>query len=208
MTDAPLSPRQRILEAVVTCIEQDGVNNLTTRRIAEQAGTNIAAINYYFRSKDLLVTEALAMTLRHMLGDLDALSAADVPFPQALEQALSYLIAGGQRFPGTIMAHFYPILVERRSDTPGAQSLRQAFDLLAERAVHSYPAFPPEQVRLALFQVVASVFFVLLSPGMLSGAVPLDLAGADAPAFLARYQTEAFLRILGVGAAPRSTAAK
>lgn len=198
MTDPAPSARQRILEAVVTCIEQDGLNTLTTRRIAEQAGTNIASINYYFRSKDLLVAEALAMTLRHMLGDLAELGGADGPFPQVLEQALTYLIAGGQRFPGTIVAHFYPILIEHRYDTPGAQSLRQVFDLLAGRAVQSYPAIPAGQVHLALFQVIASTFFGMLVPGMFVDAIPVDPNGPEAPAFLARYQTGAFLRLLGL----------
>ena len=42
-----IPPRQLILEAVVTCIEKYGIDKLTTRRIAEAAGTNVASINYY-----------------------------------------------------------------------------------------------------------------------------------------------------------------
>src|SRR5574341_1009582 len=53
----PLSPRDQILGAVLTAIEKHGIDSLTTRKIAEEAGTNIASINYYFRSKDLLVEE-------------------------------------------------------------------------------------------------------------------------------------------------------
>ena len=57
---------------MIDCIEKDGINNLTTRAIAREAGTNIASINYYFRSKDALVAEALQMSLDHMLGDIRA----------------------------------------------------------------------------------------------------------------------------------------
>ena len=50
--------RGLIIEAVIDCIEKYGIDKVTTRRIAEQAGTNIASINYYFRSKDVLLAAA------------------------------------------------------------------------------------------------------------------------------------------------------
>ena len=41
-------------------LEKAGPNKLTTRSIAAQAGVNIAAINYYFTSKEALLEAALA----------------------------------------------------------------------------------------------------------------------------------------------------
>lgn len=41
----------KIIEAAIECIEQFGLKGATNRRIAEKAGVNLAAINYYFRSK-------------------------------------------------------------------------------------------------------------------------------------------------------------
>ncbi len=62
--------RRAILEAVVTCIEKYGIDKVTTRKIAVEAGTNIASINYYFRSKDELIEETLSMTIHHMMEDV------------------------------------------------------------------------------------------------------------------------------------------
>ena len=51
--------RRSILEAVVTCIEKYGIDKVTTRKIAVEAGTNLASINYYFRSKENLFLAVL-----------------------------------------------------------------------------------------------------------------------------------------------------
>ena len=61
--------RQLILEAAIGCIEKYGLENVTTRKIAQQAGTNIASINYHFRSKDELIAETLTLTSKHMLEE-------------------------------------------------------------------------------------------------------------------------------------------
>ena len=45
---------EKIITATVECIEKYGIKGTTIRQIAETAGVNIAAINYYFRSKDQL----------------------------------------------------------------------------------------------------------------------------------------------------------
>ena len=54
-----LPPRDRIIATTINIIGQEGIQNLTTRSIAKAAAVNIAAINYYFGSKDKLVELAL-----------------------------------------------------------------------------------------------------------------------------------------------------
>ena len=52
--------------ATIDCIGRDGIQSLTTRKIAKEAGVNSAAINYYFGSKEKLVEKALNQTLNEM----------------------------------------------------------------------------------------------------------------------------------------------
>ncbi|MBN2385486.1 MAG: helix-turn-helix transcriptional regulator [Anaerolineales bacterium] len=95
------SPRQRILPAVVVCIAKYGIDKLTTRKIAEQAGTNAASINYYFRSKDELLAEALARAIHPMLEEvLAAIDDQERPFQAVREEVFFYLIDGATRSPG------------------------------------------------------------------------------------------------------------
>ena len=164
MTKTP--PRQLIIEAVVACIEKYGIDKLTTRKIAEEAGTNIASINYYFRSKEELVAETLTTTINHMMEDVfAAIADTGKPFEETLREVFFYLIDGATRFPGISTAHLYAAVVEKRYDSPGGQAIVRVFERLAERAVKELPQKDPEEIRFQMAQVVSSIMFSMLAPG-------------------------------------------
>lgn len=54
-----LSTKERIIKVTMNIIIAEGFQNVTIRKIATQAGVNIAAINYHFGSKDAVINEAL-----------------------------------------------------------------------------------------------------------------------------------------------------
>jgi AcrR family transcriptional regulator len=56
--------RDRLVAATRSCVRARGVADTSSRLIAETAGANLAAITYYFGSKDELVAVALAEELR------------------------------------------------------------------------------------------------------------------------------------------------
>ncbi len=60
--------RQRLLDATRECLCRQGVAATTSRDIATAAGANLAAITYYFGSKDDLVAAALLEALREWLA--------------------------------------------------------------------------------------------------------------------------------------------
>lgn len=158
--------RQLILEAVVTCIEKYGIDKVTTRKIALEAGTNIASINYYFRSKDELLDETLSMTIHHMMEDVFA-SIDDVqqPFDTVLTDVFFYLLDGTRQFPGISRAHLYKAVVERDMKSISAQAMIKVFERLVQRAVREYPGKSSADLRLLLSEILSSIMFSLLSPG-------------------------------------------
>jgi AcrR family transcriptional regulator len=60
--------RQRLLEATRECLGRKGLAATTSRDIARTAGANLAAITYYFGSKEELVAAALLDALRDWLS--------------------------------------------------------------------------------------------------------------------------------------------
>ena len=155
--------RQLILEATVDCIEKQGLEAVTTRRIAVQAGTNLASINYHFRSKEHLLQEVLAMTIKHMLQDVfEAIDDASQPFESVFSNVLFYLLDGAVRFPGITSAHLRQALDERGSIS--SKGMSRVFDGLAQRAVQAYPARDADLVRLRMAQVMSSILFTMLQP--------------------------------------------
>ena len=155
--------RQLILEATVDCIEKHGLESVTTRRIAVQAGTNLASINYHFRSKEHLLQEVLAMTIKHMLQDVfEAIDDASRPFESVFSDVLFYLLDGAVRFPGITAAHLRQALDDRGSIS--SKGMSRVFDGLAQRAVQAFPARDADLLRLRMAQVMSSILFTMLQP--------------------------------------------
>jgi AcrR family transcriptional regulator len=179
------SSQQMILEAVITCIEKYGVEKTTTRKIAQEAGTNIASINYYFRSKDDLIAQALGSSLEHMMEDsLAILQNDEQVFDEILRAWMTYIVEGAQRYPRLIMAHMYEPLVEKRFDAPGPETFRNMLDLLTNRAAQAYPQKSDQALRLALVDVISTMLFRILAPGFFN-----ELVGLSAAELAERYTT-------------------
>ena len=66
------APQERIVLATIQSIEQYGVSRATVRRSADVAGVNVAAINYYFGSKDRLLEAGYSPDV--VVGDMDSVS--------------------------------------------------------------------------------------------------------------------------------------
>ncbi|HEX3012559.1 MAG TPA: TetR/AcrR family transcriptional regulator [Syntrophomonadaceae bacterium] len=70
--------KERIMQAAVSIIAEEGFQSATTRKIAARAEVNVAAINYHFGSKEAVinealktVTDALRDTFEHLKKDGD-----------------------------------------------------------------------------------------------------------------------------------------
>jgi TetR/AcrR family transcriptional repressor of bet genes len=55
----------QLMEATIDCIAARGFTELTLADVAKAAGLSVGIVNFYFRSKDVLLIE----TLRHMVAD-------------------------------------------------------------------------------------------------------------------------------------------
>ena len=94
--------KQHILESTIDAIEKHGLQNLTTRVIAQEAGVNNAALHYYFGTKERLLDEALSTTLNHMLEDTEEILTSDMHIRDRLIAVFTYLVEGVLRFPNLI----------------------------------------------------------------------------------------------------------
>jgi len=54
-----LSTKEKIIKVTMEIIAAEGFQNVTVRKITSRAGVNLAAVNYYFGSKDAVINEAL-----------------------------------------------------------------------------------------------------------------------------------------------------
>ena len=170
---------QRIITAAITCIERVGIRSATVRRIAEEAGVNVAAINYYFRSKEQLMERAMDTTLNNAFDWEHFIETESAPPKERLVAILEHLTAGAQAFPEITRAHFITPLVEHQTDALPYHRFREfmerLYDDLVSRGVNS-----GEELRTAILQAVtASILGIGLLLDFSVGFAPRDLTDPE-----------------------------
>lgn len=82
--------KQKLIDTVINLLnEGEEVKNLTARRISLAAGTNLAMINYCFKSKDELIKEAV---LRIVRDEFDQHAKINLPGNSPKEQLKDILV--------------------------------------------------------------------------------------------------------------------
>jgi AcrR family transcriptional regulator len=161
----------RILLATIECIELYGVRGATNRRIAAQAGVNVAAMNYYFRSKEALIQRAMAMTIENAFRYEDF---ADFPAGSASERCIAvfdHLMAGGCAYPGLTRAHFTDLFSTGNYETQVVTSVNQFVADLAIDMARLGCTLPPDELQIACMQITSAAMFIILAPRMFEGGI-------------------------------------
>ncbi len=83
------SSRDRILETAERLFIEQGVENTTVREIAREAGTNLALLNYYFKSKENLFDEIFNNLLEKYTPSLPIILNAELPLNKKIEDYVS-----------------------------------------------------------------------------------------------------------------------
>lgn len=71
--------RERLLEAAISCLQEQGYARTTSRDLVAASGTNLASIGYHFGSKEGLLNAALLEAFQRWLKPLIALAAEPGP---------------------------------------------------------------------------------------------------------------------------------
>lgn len=193
MTEKEPSTQEAILLATINCINEYGIEQLTTRMIAEKAGANIASINYYFRTKEQLVNKALEITIKHMLEDVVAtVDDHTLALRQTLSDVFFYLIEGGHRYPGITTAHLYSLVIEKDYHSISAKSFQEAFECILERVLENFPEQDPARLRLLLSNIFSAIMFMMLTPGFFNQAEKYQPTNEEHCRNLAEHFTEFF----------------
>lgn len=165
MNEKEPTTQETILLATIDCINEYGIEHLTTRMIAEKAGANIASINYYFRTKEVLVNQALEITIKHMLEDVnETIQDPDMDFREVLRGVVYYLISGAAANMGITQAHLYRLVIEKDYQSVSATSFMAVFEGLLSRANEAFPDHEPAYLRKILASIFSAIMFMMQTP--------------------------------------------
>ena len=177
---------QRLIASAIDEIERHGLGQLTVRNVAAAAGVNIAAVNYYFRSKETLVAAALEGSVRNMLEDTDAFLTRMPDDPQAvLTELLASYLEGALRYPRLARALLHDAFTIDDYRGPFPVLFKPALQRLCD-AVRA--AVPSLDERGAAQRVVAAVS-AMLFPGYFAGLYA-PLGALDSEAERQRYAAQ------------------
>ncbi|MCK8786988.1 TetR family transcriptional regulator [Roseomonas sp. NAR14] len=156
--DAEVPPEQRILLAAIAIFSEHGFDGATLRQITDRARVNLAAVNYYYRSKDELVRrvlERLMGPIQARLAALEACEAAAAPGFPTLEAVIEAMVrptvtlsrdeSGGR----PLIRLLLQVRALPRPET--ARFFQERVDPIVERFVAAIGRARPELARADIF---------------------------------------------------------
>jgi len=180
----PNSVEEKIISAAVECLERFGMEGTTNRAIANIAGINSAAINYYFRNKEVLIQKVMERTMDNAFDWKDL---AELPGHTPIERCseiFNHLIEGGLNYPGITRAHFHDLLISGRYDSLVVQRLNQFAVQLCDDLLSRGYAKPRAELELACMQIMNAVFMTILVPQLYQKSFGMDVSD---PAVRSRF---------------------
>ncbi len=174
MEEKSVNVEEKIIQAAIDCIEQNGIQATTNRKIAEIAGVNGAAVNYYFRSKDVLIQKVMEVTLKNAFDWQDFSFSEEVTPQEECETILNHLLEGATNYPQMTRAHFYQIVNEGNYDIPTVNRLDQFITLLVADLRRHGADLDEDTLRLAVAQMMSAMFLMSLAPGLFHNSLNFD----------------------------------
>jgi len=168
--------RQKIVMSTIQCIEKYGLEHVTTRRITEMSGVNVAAINYHFGSKDNLIKAVLKITLDE--GFVNNINDYNEEWSShtyhALENFLKDTLTGMMNYPNLTKAHFQESFNNNTHDGYSINRFNKFLTTFQTLVKDLLKSTTEQQQKLDIIQIWSA----LMVPGMMPG-IFREFLGSD-----------------------------
>ncbi len=166
MSNEDASVQGKIIEATVECIEREGIQSVTIRKIAKLAGVNSAAINYYFRSKEKLVEEVMRRTVEHVFEDWrEIINDESRSVRERLFLLFTDYMEGAVMYPGISKAHMWEPLINNNYDALFVKLLNGFFQNLVKKLSLELKR-PVKELKLVVIHLFSAVTMPILMPDL------------------------------------------
>lgn len=168
--------KEHIVIATIECIEQKGIQSVTVRDIANKAGINIAAVNYYFGSKDNLLKEALTYSLYSSLTEnYEEIVQANPDSYSMIRAFFREIFQGSLQWPNVTRSHFYGPIIDNNYEGVFVDWLNDTADKLTAR-VQTINAgkVDTETLKLTLAQMISALLLCSLMPDLFNSFLGFD----------------------------------
>lgn len=168
--------KTKIILATIRCMEKEGHNAVTTRSVAQEAGVNSAAINYYFGAKDHLLEETYNYLLSHFFSDLkEILEGKDFRSYSSLKVFLLFFLRGFINYPNLIRAYLFDPVISNKYGQSFIKQFYIFLERLVERIKEENPNLQERKIRISLMQIVSAISALGLPSEFFQGFSGIDL---------------------------------
>jgi TetR/AcrR family transcriptional regulator, regulator of cefoperazone and chloramphenicol sensitivity len=174
MSPEETSAKERILKTAVRLLLTASPKGLTTRGIAKEAGVNVAAIHYYFQTKENLIEQAYAAATE--IGFTHAMQIFARKDLSARDRAIQFLqgyAIGIVEYPNISRAGFSGMLFAEKASERFSRYLGQMFEALRDTFREMGEADQKGQAGKAL-AALSSIILPFLFMGAFRGIIGID----------------------------------
>ena len=166
MSNEDASVQSKIVEATIECIEREGIQAVTIRKIAKLAGVNSAAINYYFRSKERLVEEVKRQTVEHVFEDWrEIINDENRSVRERLFLLFTDYMEGAIMYPGISKAHMWEPMMDNNYDSLFVRLLNGFLEELTRKVALELRR-EPDELKLAVIHMFSGLSMAVLMPDL------------------------------------------
>ena len=188
--DSDKRVQDRLLDAAEELFGEHGFNNTSVRKIAAEAGCNLAAVNYYFGSKDKLYIEVWR---RHLLimRERIIVSINKVMSENAKETYLddllkSFATAFLEPIKDKSKAYRLIKLMDHEMVEPHLpknmfleEMIMPTFNAMQNALVKIYPGLDKSKVPFLLFSIIGQLVHLIRVQTLFDQSYPIQLPGFD-----------------------------
>lgn len=153
--------KQQIIQAALKIMSEKGIDGITTRKIARDAKVNVAAVNYYFHSKDKLIEESIGSFVAKLEDIFLTLEKNEKPrdlLMNFLEKFIDYVAA----HPGITKSLFFQMISPVRLNTRLAASMKKNFGLLKNNIRQNTNLKEDKILNFMALELISAVVYPIL----------------------------------------------
>lgn len=177
MKKKEIPTKEKIILAAIDFINREGIQAVTIRGIAGQAGVNSAAINYYFGSKEKLINTALNRTLDEMTKmPAENLDRDDLKPRERLQLFLETFMSGAIKWPGITKAHLYNPLMQNNYKTLFVKRFNSLMNELTEKIKQLKLKPKGNDFKMMVLQMMSAVILPGIMPNIFHNFYRIDFS--------------------------------
>ena len=173
--------KRKIIQTTIECIEQEGIQGATIRKIADLAGVNVAAINYHFGSKEQLFKIVMNATLNESfvqnINDYKEMWQSDTK--KALQLFFEDTLEGAINYPNITKAHLADTFNKSDYNTNTVHRFNEFLTTLHDLIKLELRSETKIESKIAVSQLFASILMIGMMPELLSEFLNFDLKNKE-----------------------------